>query len=423
MENKELKTDVLRNKLILSWFLTLILLGGIGFYLIPSFGEVSALKVTLANNIAEYEKYEKDGLTYNEYLELPGQESIKKLIGEDENFYVKHLTNTEFPKYEDFLKSKAEYVNEKNKQWIVDTRNQKLSKVLPSYTQGYSVDWNMTDLAFVNYVETLLRTFSLRTTSKIWIEDLIPVESNVKNINTQLFYIPLKLDLVGRKADIVEFIYFLQNVWVVSLDENDLLVFHKDNVVSKVIAGERKLPNYNIYENKIIDVDTIELLKYIDTSSSIRGANQLSGEWFINYIVNGTEKDNEFPISVNLKFYVKGLPTYRIELFVEQVVAKYNEMNKTVKSVLADINNGREIQVTGNKQEVNSIFKWLDKHLTQLEQTVKKLEQWVKQKNNFTTLYKDASDLNYELWNLEQYINSVKIQNKSSEDIIQTEEK
>lgn len=418
MEKKDLEIQMsaLYNKLIISGLATFILLMWLVVYIYPKISEINLVKEDLQAKITTYEKLKNNWLSYEDFVSSTTDESLKKMLSQDgKEFFENNLTNSKNIEYLAFLKEKEDYINEASKSNLVKKREEKLSKVLPSYTEWFSVEWNMTDLAFVNYVESLLRTFQLKTSSKIWIDDLVLAEEESKNkknqdISTQLFYIPLKLDLVWRKADIAEFLYFLQNVWIVSNVNDNSIVFHKDSYINRTISWQKRTLDYNIYENKIVDVESIELTSYIDNSSALRTTGQLSLEWFLSFIRTWFEKDDEYWVKVNLKFYVKWLPTYKIELFVENVVKKYKDMSKDVKSKLANAQNRKTILLNNNIVEIVSTLKTIDLYLSEMEQDVKKLEVWVKQKTNLNNLYKDATNINYELWNLEQYITSVKLE-------------
>lgn len=412
MENKEIKQDAIRNKLILSSILCIWLLIWLFVYFVPWFKEVWQIKAQLWTEIQTFEKYEKSWLDYNEYLTLSKNEQIKKILQNDKDFFLNNLTNTQSWKYIDFLNEKEKNISKKLKDWVVEEREKSMYKILPSYTDWFAVEWNMTDLSFVNYIESLLRTFWLKTTSKIWIESLVPLDKDVKDIWTQIFYIPLKLDIVWRKADVVEFLYFLQNVWSTTLDDDNNLIVYKDKIVNKILIWDKKTPNYNIYENKIVDIENISIPNYIDTSTNIRPTSNWDINSFLNYIINWTEKNNEFRVSLSLKFYVRWLPTYKIELGIESTIKKYNEIAAEVKEVLSKLNNWDDIKITWSKQDVIATFKWLDKYLKDLEQSIKKLESWLRQKLEITKLYKDAYNLNYELTNLKQYVSSIKNENK-----------
>lgn len=415
LENKELEKEVsiLKNKIIISGGISFVLLLGVLFYAYPQISAIWNLKTELEQKISIYEQYKKNGISYNDFMNITKDTSVKKILAQDGGqFFLNNLTNTTDVEYLSFLKQKENYINEMNKSGFIDERNQSISKVLPSYTEGFSVDGNMTDLTFVNYVESLLRTFQLRTSSKIGIENLVLVEDmGNTNIATQLFYIPLKLDIVGRKADVVEFLYFLQNVWVVaSIDDNNSLVFHNDNIISRVIAWQKRNLHYNIYENKIADIASIELPSYIDTSSTIRNTTMLSPEGFLNFLRTGSERNDEYQVVVDLKFYVKWLPTYKVELFVQEVIKKYNTMSTQVKTILANAKNRKTMLLNGNIIEIISILKTIDVYLDDIKSDVQRLEVGINQNVNIHNLYKEASDLHYELWNLDPYISSIQLE-------------
>lgn len=405
--NKEKINDIIRNKLILSWIITFILLLVLILYVIPWFWEVSALTNTLNQEVSKYKNYEKNWLSYAEYLELSKNEQVKKILKENKSFYDENLVNKTNDNYLKFLSSKEELLNSQLKDWLIAQRDESMSKILPSYSDWTSVEWSITDLYFINYIERLLNTFSLSTTSKIWIDWVIPIDKNIKDIWTQIFYIPLKLDLVWRKADIVRFLYFLQTVWNSTLDDKNWLIIERDSLLNSIVLKwDTKTTKYNILENNMVDIDDITIPEYIDTTSWIRGVWESSVKGFLNYITNWTEKDNKFEVSLLLRFYVRWLPTYKIELDIEKIIKKYNDVSKDIKDILAKLNSPTFKSQTINKRESISIFKWLDKYVKELEQTAKKIESWVKQKQDLTKLYKEAGDLNYSISNLEQYIKS-----------------
>lgn len=418
MENIKLEKElsILKNKLIISIFITIVLCIVLWVYTYPELKSVSNIKNELLGKISEYDTYAQKWITdITTFDNLVKDPALKKLLVSEEwkTFFTSQFNNDTSSSYDAFLTEKQKHIDDVKKSWVVDERNNQISKVLPSYTEWYEVEGNMTDLAFVNYVESLLRTFQLRTTSQIWIENLVPVDQTETNVSTQIFYIPLKLDLVGRKADIVEFLYFLQNVWLVwSIDEknNNSLVFYKDNLVNRTIAGQRRTINYNIYENKLVDIESVEFNSYVDNSASPRPSSQLSPEWFLTFVKNGSEKNDEYSVIVDLKFYVKGLPTYKIEVFVESVIKKYREMTAQVETILWQAKNRKTMLLNGNIVEIIPTLKSIETYLTQLQPKVNKLQDGINKKVNLNTVYKEASELNYELWNLDQYIHSIQLE-------------
>lgn len=421
MENIQLEKElsIIKNKLIGSSIVAIVL-SIIGFVFIqPKLEMVSYLKTETVAAISDYDNYYNQGITDIGLIQSKIQDpALKKLLisPEGKEFFLAQFKNSGAQNYETFLDEKERHITAIKKSGVIDKRNEQIAKVIPSYTEWVSVEWNMTDLGFVNYVESLLRAFQLKTTSKIGIEWVIPVDNEDINIQTQIFYIPLKLDLIGRKADIVEFLYFLQNVGTVkSVDSenNNSLVFYKDNIVNKAIPGQTKTLNYNIYENKLVDIESIELTSYVDTSTIPRPATQLSPQWFVTFLKNGSEKNDEYSVNVNLKFYVKGLPTYKIEVFVESVVQKYTDTLSEVKNLLSQAQNRKTMLLNGNIVEVIPTIKSIELYLGELQSPINKLKDGVGKKVNLNVLYKEAIQIDYELWNLQQYVKSIQLeQNK-----------
>ena len=151
----------------------------------------------------------------------------------------------------------------------------------------------------------------------------------------------------------------------------------------------------------------------MDTSTIPRPATQLSPQWFVTFLKNGSEKNDEYSVNVNLKFYVKGLPTYKIEVFVESVVQKYTDTLSEVKNLLSQAQNRKTMLLNGNIVEVIPTIKSIELYLGELQSPINKLKDGVGKKVNLNVLYKEAIQIDYELWNLQQYVKSIQLeQNK-----------
>lgn len=416
--NKEKKIKQLYEKLAISWLIFIIFLYWISFYIYPQISLINTKKEELVSKIEDYEKLKQNWLTYTEFASISEDEILKKALGDNlKKFFEENLSNTGKLDYTSFLLEKEKYIDEINKSDIIKKRDEKISKVLPSYTEWFAVDWNMTDLAFVNYIESLLRTFGLQTSSKIWIEKIVVVSGENKendktkkiSFNNELFYIPLTLELIWRKSDIVEFLYFLQNVWNVENVTKENITFYKDNLITRIILWQKRTIDYNIYENKLVDIENIEFYDYIDNSSSIRVWTQKTTAGFLAFIKNWPEKDVSYKIKLWLRFYVRWLPTYKIELFAEETVSKYKDLSKKVKALLQKSQNRKTLLLNNNIVEIISALKTIDNYLVEMEQRVKKLENSIKQKIDLSNIYKEASSVRYDIQNLEDYVSSLNI--------------
>lgn len=396
----------LQNKLVINGVIFIVLIGFLVMKILPWFSDYWVQKEALLQKIEEYNKINHDGVSYWDFSAWVTDQELAKLmpkIGND--FFEKNLKNKSSLSYLDFIKERTEYVNKIKTSSKIKTRDEKLSKVLPSYQEGVIIEWAMSDLDFINYVENLLKSFGLQTTSEIWVNDLVLLEDKgsptkiVDSLSSQIFYIPLELNLKWRKADIVEFLYYIQNVWKIEKVENDDIKFYSDPVTLK------KLPNYkNIYESKVMDIEKITIPSYIDTSSIPRTQEQKSTVWFLNFIRSWVESGDEFEVVLGLRFYVKGLPIYKLEDYILKIVKDYKEMKGKVEKNLTDAQNRKAVLLNTEILSVISSFKTIKIYLEDLDQTIKRLEAGVKQKTWLEKVYIDATKVKYDLGNMAELL-------------------
>ncbi|MDD5769325.1 MAG: hypothetical protein PHE25_00005, partial [Candidatus Gracilibacteria bacterium] len=306
--------------------------------------------------------------------------------------------------YLNFLSEKEKVINILKNSYKIKLRGEKISKVLPSYQQGILVDGSMTDLEFVNYIENLLKSFKLNSHSSVGISELVLVEDKNKNnrdtISSQIFYIPLKLELEGTKSNIVDFLYFLQKVGRIESVQDDNITFYSDNVLNNNLLGNQT----NIYENKIVDIESIEFYDYIDTSSN--PATQKDALSLMSYIKNGVEKDETYKINISLRFYVKGLPTYKIESYIAETISLYNKKLKLITSNLKNLESKKSSNTSNEVLTIISSLNSINTYLNDLEPTIKILQNGLKGKNNYDDLYSKALKVKYDIDNISTVLDS-----------------
>lgn len=262
----------------------------------------------------------------------------------------------------------------------------------------------MTDLWFINYVERILKTFSIKTTSKIWLWNITPLDSknkNNKDLSSEIFYSDLNLDLTGRKSDILEFLYFINNVWSIEIQNNKNIqdiAFYKDNFLNKVLAWDKKDINYNIYKNPIIDIQNINLNKYIDDSGSlIRKEALTTTQWLIAFIKELPSANEEFNVELTLRFYFRGYPNYKIENYAQSIVNKYEELSSDIKKSILQASKYHWIKTNPKILTISSILENLDSYMTDNQGKIKNLKANLNKKQDLVNIYHTANDLNYEL--------------------------
>jgi len=400
------------NSIVLNSIIMIIFLSVIILVVKPWFTQVWAIKGNINNEITNYKNLVKDWNSYDDfktYLSTKDEGTQKSLDKITKDYYESNLKNTSKNDYITFLKEKETLVSNLKKDSKIEKRDANVNKSLPFYTEGVSVSWNMTDLEFVNYIETILKRFSLKTTASIWIWDLVLANNKLwwnndeKNdtLESQIFYIPLDLTLEWKKTDIIDFLYFTEKVWITTSVNSDDLVYYKDGF----FTSDLNWKNSNIYENKIIDIDKITL-PYIDTSSIKRVENQKTTTSFIAFLKNWSEKDDDYNINVWLKFYVRGLPSYKIEIFIWSVLKKFKDLDTKTKKLLADSQNKKIINSNNAILEIITQVKNIELFLTDKTTDIKLIETWLKSRTWLDSLYIKASKMKYDLDNISSILDN-----------------
>lgn len=419
IKDNKIKINTLQNSLVLNWVIFVVIIMIYFLYISWKWDIYSQNKETLTQAIQKYETIEKSWLDYETIKTVLTNEKDAMLVLNKmwKEFYDKNLSNKNSPDYLTFLNKKQLEIDKLKLNPEIIARSQKIEKVLPSYAKWVVADWNMSDLQFVNYVETLLKSFNLETKSKIWISDVVSVDEEVvsgdkktkkiDNMSSQIFYIPLSLELEWKKSDIVDFLYFVQNVGVISSINENKINFYSDNVLAwKSIKWQYwTMGTYNIYENKIVDISDFSASKYIETSSIKRDASQYTTRSFIDLIRTTDQSNEAYKVTLWLKFYVKGLPLYTLDNFIQNVLKKYKEVLNLSKTTLNSAQAKKAKLLDNNQIDVYSTLKSIDTYLQEHASKSKELEQWIKQKTNLDNLYLKATQFNYDLINIQNVLN------------------
>ena len=91
----------------------------------------------------------------------------------------------------------------------------------------------------------------------VLIDDFISPNANEKSLETNLFYIPVKLSLTGNKEGIINFLHYVENVGKIYEEDKDIKIY-TDTFLNKngrktVLEGDNRkesypgLSKYNIY--------------------------------------------------------------------------------------------------------------------------------------------------------------------------------
>jgi hypothetical protein len=122
----------------------------------------------------------------------------------DKVFYDENLKNSEDPSFMSFLENKKIEINSLESQNILEQREKKIVHILPSYSDTSNIidESALTDFKFINYIESVIETFGMSHSDSIGIkklellDDFISQDEKQNSLETNLFAIPVKLNIV-----------------------------------------------------------------------------------------------------------------------------------------------------------------------------------------------------------------------------------
>ena len=293
----------------------------------------------LYNNIV---RIEKSWLELEEFKSLTDKKNrvvIEILSNMSDTFYSDKLWNNTSDSYKTFLDNIKKDLNSAENKAIMDKKRSEIANMLPTYYEDSLDLWEdvLSDYKFINYLELLIESFNFESNSSIGISRVTLLEDFSVNktawnpLESNIFFIPLNLVLKWTKSSIIDFLFFIENVWNIEVLEDEILLsgnnsFLSKNWVPKIIEGDKFTYDYNIFEHQITDIQKISMSNYIDTSYIIRWEKD-----FKDFIID-TQWDEEFEINIDLMFYVKWQPIYVIE---ESILSILDKQVKTKWAILA----------------------------------------------------------------------------------------
>jgi hypothetical protein len=242
-------TNRQRNSVIIHVFFYTLLLVILLYFLIsffyPKIISLEQKKDETRGLFDSIQMVDKSGITFEEFQALSNSLEKNSYVTEvlksiEKDFYLENLQNNDFQKFSDFLEAKKRELNSDEVKDILNKRDKKIVHIFPSYSDTYNPtdDDSLTDFKFINYIESLLETFNLSYTDSIGIKNLVLIDyfasqkENEKSLETNLFYIPVKLTLTGNKEGIINFLHFVENVGKIYLEDKDIKIY-KDTFLNK----------------------------------------------------------------------------------------------------------------------------------------------------------------------------------------------
>jgi hypothetical protein len=383
--------------LIINVILSIVCITVLTIKVYPSFSEIQDKKSELSEKYETFKRVSKEGLTFNEFVEEKNKDTnateyLKDLIKViPESFYNKNIKNTDSWDFLASIQSKISKLEKQKKDKLLEQRDQKIEDILPSYSDSLvsvSSQNNLTDFKFVSYVESLLYAFNLVSDNPIWIADVVPVKEftdnasskNISNsVDTNIFYIPLKLSVTGRKTDIIDFLHFVENVGNIRVEKWEEVTFYQDEEIKKVLPWENK----NLYQNQIFDIEVMRMNSYLDSKLSPSNLSLID-------LVKKEQANESMSIELQLRFYVKWLPDYLVKKSIKDTLDTYEVLSKKVDKKMRELSL-KQFETSEEILLVNSV-KTLNFDLQKLAPQIKEMRLALAKSEWIDALYRKSTN-------------------------------
>lgn len=385
--------------------------------LYPKINKIEKKKETTNITYQELEELSKTGIGYWEFKNMLKQASLNSYQTEllnnvEVDFYNNSFKNDSNKDYLSYLEwKKSELNNPIDKEKFKIKENQ-IIKILPPYSES-EVNWEeelLSDFKFINYIENILATFWLDYQNEIWITQLELLDEfseawKKSKLDTDIYFIPLELKIEGTKYNIINFIYFLENVWSININQNQLELHNQNEDkflyrgVKIMLKNDEKLwsikseyNKYNIFENQLIDIQEIIFWEYIDNWESVN--SDLTKTLAQN--IKDTQWDEKISITLSLNFYVKWVQNIKIIDHIKWYITYFNTMKKVISKqmwvkTLNSLEKSILIKMNSSINEMNKELKNINKSIAKQEDLNKTLESV----NKYTSI---LHTINGEIW-------------------------
>ena len=421
MKNKSTQQAILQSFIFNAALFAII--GSIGlFYIYPQYLLSEETKSTFLASSQTYSDLKKNGLSFDEFFAIHKSDWSKIKWGDTtllnniltdfrEDDYKAHFSHTGAD-YQTFLDAKIIDAKEKRELQIWSNITTKINEILPEYSSDSSlVEDSLTDFKFVNNVEWLLDKFQLSTKDKIGIWELTevgieeekdpkkPVKSNP--LDGTIYQWKLKLDLIGEKKNIINFLHYIENVWKISVKDKNVSIL-TPNTNNMIVTDDQEriknnfldIPDYfrgveNPYNALVMEIGELSFSDYPDSS------DLPTPDWYsLVQLIKESQASEKFEINITLLYYVKWLPTFKIDTYIQGVQLRYTQLSKIATSWFAyvsknraSLNDSNAISAIGSLDNINRYLLGLEKEFANMNKEAKKRE-------DLWALYKTAQDFN-----------------------------
>ena len=388
-----------KNTIIITFIFYFILILGviwiILFNTIWKISEVEAKKIDTQKLYEELSKIKKEWINFNEFKNISTDNETDKVILSNitSDFYNKYLKNNWSTDFDTFINKKKKELNSEENIKLIEKNKSQIINILPTYSENnINILWDkLSDFEFINYIESIVDSFNLSIWWSIGIWNVVLLDEYAVSSNwwdsleSSIFYIPLNITVKGTKSNIIDFLYFIEHVWNIEINNNKINVvrdyknFLSVNWFPKILSWDKYIKDYNIFENQITDISKISIPEYIDWSYISRGDKD-----FVDFIKK-TQWNEEFEVKVNLNFYVKWQPKYEILKFIKSVTNNFKLLNLKVNQLIS-WNKVKWAKLIDLKKKQNL--------LKNLNTKVVNINKELRKQKNLEQIYKNAIEIN-----------------------------
>ena len=392
-------------------------------FILPEYFKIEKQKEVLDNLQIQNNQLKKSWLDYNDFRKLflkdnTKSEYLKNIYSDPEKdfkwIYELNFINKKNIPYSDFISKKQEEIKNQEEQLNKSKLKEKIANILPFYKNSASLSGNwITDFKFVNYMEDLLHRFNLEYEGNLWIWELKLVNSQkskkIKKQKSQLdweiYSFDLGLQITWSKKNIIDFIHYIENVWVIhfSKDWNDIILnklnnekFFEDKKWNLIVNNFVNLKwDYfydkdNVYNNIDTTIKSIKLDKYIDSSlDPIAYDNNQTFIWFLKQ----TQAKEKYKIDIVLTFYVKWLEKYKTIKYINKVVLSYSNLKKIINVALVYWRKNKAKLKNNALYSLRKLEKY-NSYLLSIQKDIKNLSNKKKINEDIWNIYKQAQQYN-----------------------------
>lgn len=287
----------------------------------------------------------------------------------DKNFYTSFFINPDSISYWEFLDTIQERVAETKQSEEYRNKLSTFDSILPYYSPDVQLEGDsLSDSHFINHVENILYTFNLRAQWDIGVWGIQKKDQNIQlewSPDDDIYKIPLSFKIEWRKNDIIDFLHFLEHVWSIEIQDDEVRVY-SDSFITKTLSG-REEDNSNIYDNQLADVESLVLTQYPDSSS-------IKSEVDLITRLKSEQAREKMEADISLNFYVSWFPKYRIQSFVWDFLRKYQELSDKILwdtakygALLYSYSTGEEIQAVASLESLALLITQLDPEIQALK--------------------------------------------------------